>query len=194
MRLPTKDQIDLVGRMAQIYVSAQPARHRADKDARNQFVSEVTFRMLHGMMMGLTPSAGLQAYKLAQYGGPQSIGEINATPDETLRLVSNHPNYDWRSGKQLDAAACDLQFRRKSPDGSWEKWQDFRFTREMANNMDMTSDKGHKQQGFCGCDACQFGRHPVSMLRAKAVREGTRKYCPDVHGVEFEPAIHGRAR
>ena len=165
----THDEIDVVKRIATIYAAGQPGRF--DKA---ELTAQATVRMLHGMTVGLSPTAGLQAYEFAAFGGDNGMKSLNTTPDEALRLVEMHPDYEWRPGARYDQEQCDLQFRRRSQDGDWEEWREFTLTRQQAEQRNLTANKS------------QWQKYPAQMLRAKAVAHGVRMHCAGVHGISTD--------
>ena len=179
IKLPSKAEFEAFQEIATYYISTHkglPSNHDnyVDRDTR---YARALVAMLQGYFAGVDPIAAINAYYVASFDYGKTI-KVEPAPDERLRLVTEHPKYDWRPGKVQDETVCQFEFRQQGGDGVWGEWRKFELTRKTADEMNLSKGNAHT--------IAQWSKHPAGMLRAKAIKLGTKMHCPDLHGYDID--------
>ena len=175
LNLPTMDDLRVVDALADLYMETHTGPSANDKGfiAPEVRKPRLKWAMLRGILAGIDPLHAVDAYYVVSYDGGKTL-RVDPAPDERLRLITEHPDYDWKAGLS-NAETCTFQFRKRDVSGGWHEWQDYTLTRAQADEMNLT------KRNTPGWSA-----NPKGFLRAKCIKYGMKLYCPDVIGFDAE--------
>lgn len=112
--------------------------------------------MLLGLQFGIPPAQALSSVHIVK-------GKPSLHYSAQLSKVRQHPDYDYRIEMDTNER-CEIVFLRKMKDGKWGE--------EGRSVFTLADAKRQETQNM--------GKFPDTMLLARAVSKGIRRFCPDV--------------